>query len=89
MTVYDQALPQLERAAELTPDDADLVYNQACSSARLGDADGAMQHLRRAFELEPDRFRFHAGADADLESLRQRSDFEQLLSRPKPDLPSD
>jgi tetratricopeptide (TPR) repeat protein len=46
-----------------------LLYNLACAEARLGEADAALEHLRRAVELE-DRFAGFAQDDEDLASLR-------------------
>jgi hypothetical protein len=51
-----------------------LLYNLACYEARAGDADAALEHLRKSFERNPD-LREHAKTDSDLDSLRNRSDY--------------
>jgi DNA-binding SARP family transcriptional activator len=54
-------------------------YNLACSLARTGDPDGAMDALRRAVELGYD----DAGwmlRDEDLAAVRDRQDFRTLVA---------
>ena len=43
-------------------------YNIACYHAVLGDREGALRHLARAFEMDPS-LRGIAAGDEDLESL--------------------
>jgi hypothetical protein len=51
-----------------------LLYNLACYEARAGDEDEAVEHLAKAFELDP-KLREHAKTDADLDAIRDRPDF--------------
>ena len=56
--LYDEGLyePALERARgflQAYPSDWPVLYWAACSAARLGHNDEALEHLRRAAELEP------------------------------------
>jgi tetratricopeptide (TPR) repeat protein len=51
------------------PDNASLHYNLACYAALAGDADRALEHLARAFELDPQTCDW-AAADADLDAIR-------------------
>lgn len=63
------------------PDLAEGHYNYACALARLGDSQGALDHLRAALRLEGELAE-HARADEDLKSLRDKPGFQQLLSSP-------
>jgi mannose-6-phosphate isomerase-like protein (cupin superfamily) len=64
------AAATLLREAECEhPDVVGVVYNLACCEALSGERDDALEHLRRAVELEP-RMAAHARSDADLDSIR-------------------
>lgn len=66
---YQEAKERLEGVLEREPDAAGMVYNLACAEARLGEAEAALEHLRRAIELH-ERLRELAQDDPDLESIR-------------------
>jgi tetratricopeptide (TPR) repeat protein len=51
------------------PDSASLHYNLACYAALAGNGERAIEHLTRAFELDPVT-REWAAADSDLDSIR-------------------
>ena len=66
-----------ERAAEITakgldryPDNPSILYNLACFEARAGRREEALEHLRRAFEADPEKMRDWAKDDEDLDSIR-------------------
>lgn len=66
-----------ERAAEVTargldryPDNPPILYNLACFEARAGRREEALEHLRRAFEGDPEKIREWARGDEDLDSIR-------------------
>jgi tetratricopeptide (TPR) repeat protein len=66
-----------DRAAEVTaegltlhPDNPALLYNLACFEARAGRRQDALEHLRRAAELDRDKILAWAADDADLDSIR-------------------
>jgi hypothetical protein len=61
-----------------SPDLAEGRYNYACVLARLGDAPGAVEHLRAAVQIDPG-LAAHAQADDDLASLRGSPAFEALV----------
>jgi hypothetical protein len=63
------------------PDLAEGHYNYACALARLGDLQGALDHLRAALRLEGELVE-HARGDDDLKSLRDKPAFQQLLRSP-------
>ena len=58
---------------ERYPDDAYLLYDLACYESLTGRLDEALEHLRRALELD-ESLRPLAAGDSDLESLRERGD---------------
>lgn len=65
------------RAAEVTaeglaryPDNPAVLYNLACFEAQGGRRAEALEHLRRASELDPEKVRAWASDDSDLDSIR-------------------
>lgn len=66
------------RLVELLPDDVLASYNLACSLARAGRPDEAIDALSRAILLGYDDLD-HMEADPDLESLHDHPDFRALL----------
>ena len=74
-----QRAVQLDRRlVELMPEDFLARYNLACSLARAGCADEAIDALSRAILLGYDDLD-HMESDPDLESLRTHPDFLALL----------
>jgi hypothetical protein len=63
------------------PDLAEGQYNYACALARLGDKEGALQHLTLAIKLDGD-LASHARDDDDLKTLRPVRAFQQLVGSP-------
>ncbi len=61
------------------PDLAEGQYNYACALARLGDTQGAIDHLTTALRLDGD-LAAHARQDDDFRSLRGSAAFEQLTN---------
>jgi mannose-6-phosphate isomerase-like protein (cupin superfamily) len=66
---FAAAVTLLRRAEREHPGVVGVVYNLACCEALSGQRDEALDHLRRAVELDPKIAR-HARSDADLESIR-------------------
>jgi len=66
------------RLVELLPEDFLARYNLACSLARAGRPDEAIDSLSRAILLGYDDLG-HMESDPDLESLRNHPDFRALL----------
>jgi len=66
------------RLVELQPEDFLARYNFACSLARAGRAEDAIDALSRAILLGYDDLA-HMETDPDLESLRSHPDFQALL----------
>jgi predicted esterase/tetratricopeptide (TPR) repeat protein len=77
---YRRAVPGLQLATELDPDNSFLLYNLACAQARSGLPEGALASLERALDLglaQPTQL----ATDADLATLRDRPEFARLLAR--------
>jgi tetratricopeptide (TPR) repeat protein len=72
---YDRAIEVASEGLVRHSDDPGLLYNVACYEALAGRRDGALAHLRRAYELAPDKVREWARDDSDLESLRDDPSF--------------
>jgi tetratricopeptide (TPR) repeat protein len=76
--LFNRAVELDRRLVELLPDDFLARYNLACSLARAGRADEAIDALSRAILLGYDDLA-HMESDPDLESLRAHPDFLALL----------
>ena len=77
----NQVREAAETLAELVvraPDLAEGQYNYACALARLGDAQGAIDHLKRAVALDGE-LAGNARDDDDLRSLRGQRNFDDLV----------
>jgi quercetin dioxygenase-like cupin family protein len=66
---WHKAIEVLEGHLAETPDHAGTLYNLACAHARAGGGDVALDHLRRAIELQ-ESFATYARSDEDLASIR-------------------
>ena len=71
-------IPLDQRLIELRPTDPDARYNLACSLARTGRNDEAVDALSRAILLGYDDLA-HMESDPDLEGLRDHPDYRALL----------
>ena len=72
---YERAIEVASEGLERHPDDPGLRYSLACWEARAGRRDAALAHLRRAFDLAPDKVRRWASDDPDLDSVRDDPEF--------------
>jgi tetratricopeptide (TPR) repeat protein len=78
---YEAARAMLEQAHAEWPDDATVLYNLACAESGSGRAAEAVEHLRRAIELDAsDRFRDLARGDSDFDPIRDEAVFKDLVS---------
>ncbi len=75
------ALAQLEPVAEQARDNDHAQYVLAAIRAQRGEPPLALEHLRRAIELNPEN-RALARQDPDLEPLRGHDAFRSLLEPP-------
>lgn len=67
---YDRAVEVASEGLARHSDDPGLLYNVACYEALAGRRDDALGHLRRAYELAPEKVSSWAPGDADLDSIR-------------------
>lgn len=66
---WEQAIEILKAQLAQDPLNANVFYNLACAESRGGHAGAAIEHLRRAIDLQP-QFAELARGDADLEGIR-------------------
>lgn len=78
---YDQAVEILRSVVDEHPGAGIVLYNLACAETLAGQPDPALDHLRRAIELE-ERFRELARTDEDFDSIRGRPEFRELVGAP-------
>ena len=57
------------------PGNASILYNAACYRALAGRGNEAIELLSQAFAGDPEAVRNWAGADSDLDSIRDRPDW--------------
>jgi tetratricopeptide (TPR) repeat protein len=72
---WDRAIDILRAQLAQDPHNANLFYNLACAESRGGYVDSALDHLRRAIELEP-TFSQLALEDDDLDAIRRDPRFQ-------------
>jgi tetratricopeptide (TPR) repeat protein len=69
-----RALPLAREALAEHGDNAGAVYNAACAEALAGESEAALEHLRRAIELDPACAQW-AREDRDLDPIRDLDGF--------------
>jgi tetratricopeptide (TPR) repeat protein len=74
---YEAALAKQLVVLEKRPDSAVAHFNAACFAAQAGHADEAIEHLRRAVEIN-DRIKQLIATDEDLDSIREDPRFTEL-----------
>jgi tetratricopeptide (TPR) repeat protein len=74
---YETALAKQLVVVENQPDSAVAHFNAGCFAARAGQADEAIEHLRRAVEVN-ERIRELIATDEDLDSIRGDQRFAEL-----------
>lgn len=80
----DRAERWAEHAVEVDPDSYTVRYNVACSLAVIGRLDRAQHYLESAFARTPRACGWllgNARNDSQLNSLRERADFQDLMKR--------
>ena len=75
---YDEAVTYLSRALETSPKDEKVHYVLASTLALKGDRQEALDHLRKAVELNATN-RIYARNDPDFEPLRDDETFQNLI----------
>jgi quercetin dioxygenase-like cupin family protein len=75
----DTGRAAVRAALEREPDAWQGAFNAACFEALAGETDAALDHLRRAVELDAAEARRYAATDTDLDALRDDPRFAELL----------
>ncbi len=76
------AIQHLEHALKLTPKADHVLYALAAANAVQGNSSEALSYLKQAVSYRPEN-RFLAARDSDFESLRDSSEFKQLVTTPE------
>ena len=76
---YETAVAKQLVVVEKRPDDPVAHFNAACFTARAGRADEAIEHLRRAVEIN-ERIKELLRTDEDLDSIRDDPRFAELVA---------
>jgi hypothetical protein len=75
---YETAVAKQLVAVEKRPNDPVAHFNAACFAARAGQRDDAIEHLRRAVDLNQ-RIKELIETDEDLDSVREDERFAELM----------
>jgi tetratricopeptide (TPR) repeat protein len=75
---YEEALAKQLAVVEKQPDNPVAHFNAGCFAARAGHADDAIEHLRRAVEIN-ERIKELMTTDEDLDSVREDERFAELM----------
>ena len=74
-----KAVAILRSVANEHPNAGIVLYNLACAEVLVGEPQPAMDHLRRAVDLE-DRFRELARNDEDFDAVRDSAEFQDVVA---------
>ncbi len=77
---YQQCTKLLDKILQIDPNNATAHYNYACTYARMGKQDEALESLNRSLDHGYSDFR-HMQRDPDLETLRDRKEYKAILQR--------
>ncbi len=75
---YTEALPHMEKAAQLAPDYGEVLYDLAVIRLAAGNSSGALEAVKKALHLNP-KLITQARNDNDLALLRGNPEFEKLI----------
>lgn len=75
---YQEALPPMERTAQLAPDNAEVLYDLAVIRLAAGKKPEALEALKKSLELNP-KLKKQAAEDEDLSALHSNAEFEALV----------
>jgi uncharacterized Ntn-hydrolase superfamily protein len=75
---FQEALPHMEHAANLSPDNAEVLYDLACIRLGAGKEKEALDAIEKALTLNP-KLKKQAAEDSDLSKLKGNPKFENLI----------
>jgi len=73
-----EALPLMEHAATLAPDNGEVLYDLAVIRLAAGKKDAALEALKKAIQFNP-KLKKQASGDKDLSSIQQEPEFQNLI----------
>jgi uncharacterized Ntn-hydrolase superfamily protein len=79
---YNDALPHMEHAASLAPENAEVLYDLAVIRLSAGKEDEALSALEKSLSLNP-KLKKQASEDEDLSKLKGNPRFESLIKEGK------
>ena len=77
---YPSAIETYQNLVKVDPKDANGWYDLACCYALHNNLDLAIERLRKAIELEPDKLKAAARTDADFAALYENEVFKKLVA---------
>ncbi|OYQ65540.1 hypothetical protein B9G53_07035 [Pseudanabaena sp. SR411] len=77
---YDKATISFGKFLKLQPDHVEALYELACCYALQNKVQKAVEHLKEAITLSPDKYLAKALTDSSFELIRHRSSFKSLVS---------
>jgi uncharacterized Ntn-hydrolase superfamily protein len=75
---YREALPPMERTAQLAPDNGEVLYDLAVIRLAAGSPQDALEALKKSLEINP-KLKKQAAEDNDLAALRGNPAFDALI----------
>jgi quercetin dioxygenase-like cupin family protein len=75
---YEEAAERIVPLADQHPEYTGVAYNAACIASLAGRPDDAIRFLRRAVEGDQ-KYREYASEDSDLDAIRDRPEFKELI----------
>ncbi len=79
---FADALPSMERCAQLAPDNGEVFYDLAVIRLSNGDHAGSLEALRNAIKFNP-KLVEQARVDSDLSALKDDPAFQLIVAEPK------
>ncbi len=77
---YSEALPHMERTAEIAPDNPEVLYDLAVIRLAAGKPEEALEALAEAVSLNP-KLKQQAAGDNDLAGIREMEDFQKIIEK--------
>ena len=74
------ALPHMDRAALLAPENPELLYDLSVIRLAAGNESGALDALQKALTLNP-KLKKQAAGDADMTSLKNNQRFQAMIKQ--------
>lgn len=76
---YNQAIRYFEKAIEINNEYAQAYFNKGSAHSLMGHIDEAINALKKAIEIEPEKFIEKAKADPDFDGIRENAQFIGLI----------